>query len=162
MPSWTSSKTFVAGDTLTAAELNTYVSDNTQHLYDVLNAAWTSFTPTLTQSGAVTKNVTRACYIKIGKTVHYTIDLAVTGTGTGGNSVIIGLPVTAAASGTVPCGSGWIFDTSATTNYKGIAYQVSTTTCALVGTAGNLGASEFTAALANGDSVRVSGTYEAA
>lgn len=162
MPSWTTSTTFVAGNTLTAAQLNTYLSDNTQYLYDLLHTAWTSYTPTLTQSGAVSKTVTRARYIQIGKTVIFAVDLACTGSGTGGNAVQIGLPVTAAASGTTPCGSGWIFDTSTSTNYKGIAYQLSTSVVALVGNGGVLGASEFTAALASGDAVRVSGIYEAA
>ncbi len=34
MSSWTTPKTFVDAAALTAAELNTYVSDNTQYLYD--------------------------------------------------------------------------------------------------------------------------------
>jgi hypothetical protein len=34
MTSWTAPKTFTAGSALTASELNTYLSDNTLHLYE--------------------------------------------------------------------------------------------------------------------------------
>lgn len=128
----------------------------------ISTGAWTTYTPTLTQSGSVTKTVTYAAYSRVGRTITFAVDLAATGTGTGANAVTVSLPVTAASSGAVPCGSGWIYDASVTTNYKGIAYLVTTTTVALVGNGGNLGASEFTAALASGDAVRISGSYEAA
>jgi hypothetical protein len=142
---------------VTAAREKTYVLDNLRAI-----AEWTSYTPTVTQSGAVTKTVTYAKYKSYGGTVEVIVDLAITGTGTGANAVTVSLPVTAASSGTIPVGFGWIFDTTAGTNYKAPVYLVSTTTVAFVGTGGNLGVSEFTAALASGDAVRFTARYEAA
>lgn len=131
-------------------------------------AAWTSYTPTLTQSGAVTKTVTYAKYIQMGKTVIVTVMLDVTGTGTAANNVVVTLPVTAAlgASGFPVVGVGQIFDTSASAKYKALAVLGSTTTALLTptNTTGNdaLGSAQFTAALASGDTVYLSLTYEAA
>jgi hypothetical protein len=124
---------------------------------------WTSFTPSLTQSGTVTKTVGYAKYTKIGKTVIAVARLAVTGSGTGANAIVMGLPVTAATATVIPIGSGWVNDASVPTNYVGTALQLTTTTVGIQGTGnGVLGAAEFTAALASGDVVGYSVQYEAA
>jgi hypothetical protein len=132
-------------------------------------AAWTTFTPTLTQSGAVTKTVTYAKYIQMGKTVMAQGYLVVTGTGTASNIVLIGLPVAAnIGSGGQLMGTGFIVDTSAGAQYKALAViQGANTTIGLVPTnaTGNfdtLGNNVFTAALASGDVVAFNVTYEAA
>lgn len=158
--------TWVTNDLITAAKLNQDLRDNVEFLHDSY-AAWTSFTPSLTQSGAVTKTVTYAKYIQFGKTVHAQVYLSVTGSGTGANPVVVGLPVTAAHGSVVRAyGSGIIFDSSATSYYAGIPVPLSTSTVALIpanGAIGNyLGSADFTAALASGDQVSYSVTYEAA
>lgn len=168
-------KTFVAGDPLLASEMNLLAQDGY-----VLNASldtttgelggvWTTWTPTLTQSGTVTATVTRARYMRIGKTIHFYASLAVTGTGTASNAVTVSLPVTAAASGFMVPGGGHIGDVSAALNYPGLTWLQSTTTAVLfnaVTTSATLlyplGQSSFTAALASGDVVTIGGTYEAA
>lgn len=133
----------------------------------VTPGAWTSYTPTLDQGGAVTKTVTYAKYARMGKTIFVQGLLSVTGSGTASNAVIFGLPVAAAVS-TVNhvIGVGDIFDTSATSDYKGIAVINDANSAYLRPTAastnGVLGADTFTAALASGDVVRFSLTYEAA
>jgi hypothetical protein len=93
----------------------------------------------------------------------------VTGTGTGANVVTISLPVTmltAMNDANIHLGSGHIFDVSASTKYRGWVVPASTTTVKLLTahstTDGLLGTTDFTAALASGDTVSVSGWYEAA
>lgn len=58
----------------------------------------TGYTPTLTQSGAVTKTVTVADYVQIGKLVTVWFRLDITGAGTTNNPILVGLPVTANAT----------------------------------------------------------------
>lgn len=192
-------KTFVAGATLTAAEINTnlmnqavivctsgtrpaspvegmviYETDTDKlQVYGgaawvevATTAAWSTYTPTLTQSGAVTKTVTYARYQRIGRMVTAEFLLSITGTGTAANAVSIGLPFTAAQAANMAAGSGYIFDTSAGVTFGGIAMLATTSTVVLQPTsadaAGALGVSVFAAALASGDSVSGSITYEAA
>jgi hypothetical protein len=128
-----------------------------------LSAAWTSYTPTLTQSATVTKTVTYAKYMKIGRLVIVNLLLAVTGAGTAANAVLVGLPVTA-ATGDGSIGAGYIYDASVSTIYNGVADLASTTTADLLApaTGGGLGAFGFTAALAASDAVSLSAMYEAA
>lgn len=126
---------------------------------------WTTYTPTLTQSGAVTHTATYAKYEKIGRKVTVNFVLAVTGSGTASNKVTVSLPFTAAQAGDMGVGSGGIVDASAVLFYPAIVVIDTTTTFAFQdatqGTAGYLGATGvFTAGLASGDVVRGSLTYE--
>lgn len=74
---------------------------------------WTTYTPTMTQSGTVTATASRAKYVQIGKTVFVSVGLDVTGSGTGGNAIEVTLPVNfTAARGCV--GSFYYFDTGST------------------------------------------------
>lgn len=133
---------------------------------DIPNAPWIDYTPTLIQSGAVTKTVDSARYMKIGRTVVFEVHVTCTGAGTGAVEVQIGLPLTAAYAANRMCGAGFIFDSSASVTYKGLAILRTTTAVALLPTNtttnGNLGADTFTAALASPDQLLVSGVYEAA
>lgn len=136
---------------------------------DMLNqfaGAWTDFTPTLTQSATVTKTVTYARYVQVGRLVVAQIRLSVTGAGTAANTVVFGLPVAASANNGRPWGSGEIFDTSSGLLYHGVVISLSTTTVAIRSTtataAGNLGSAGFTAALASGDDIGYSVMYESA
>ncbi len=128
--------------------------------------AWTSYTPTLTQSSAVTKTVTYAKYEKVGRMVTVSVSLSVTGTGVASNNVTVTLPFTAAAVEGLS-GSGFIFDLSASIVYPGILSGISTTTFGFYaadvqsGAGGYLGVGNFSAALASGDIIRGTVTYEA-
>lgn len=154
------------GDANAAGSAGTAARSDHVHKGVVAADAWSSYTPTLTQSGAVTKTVTRAKYVQLGKMVTVSLDLTVTGTGTASNAVIVGLPVTAASASDNQIGSGIVFDASAGLLYQGAVVLASTTTIAMYGPAtspvGYLGTQQFTAALASGD--RITGTiiYEAA
>lgn len=152
-------KTFVAGDVLTASDVNTYLAGE--------GGAWTTYTPTLTQSGAVTKTVTYARYARFGRLIVFIVRLDVTGTGSANNAITISLPVTASVADVTIPGGGFVRDNSATTNYPGVSYLASTTTVSLIPTASNtngvsIGQAEMTAALANTDVVEMAGVYEAA
>lgn len=126
---------------------------------------WSTYTPTLTQSGAVTKTVTFAHYARLGRIIIGNVLLTCTGAGTGGATVLIGLPVAthASASGNTPVGAGHIQDVGVGF-YSGTAITQTSTTVGLVAnnTTNLLGANSFTAALASGDIVSVQFTYEAA
>lgn len=151
-------KTAWDGAALTESDINTFLMGE--------GGAWTSWTPTVTQSGAVTVTVTRARFARYGRTIHATCKLTVTGSGTGGNNVGISLPVTAATSGEYAIGTGGIFDTSAAQDFTGPPY-LNTTTQVLIKSSSTtaatfLGANTFTAGLAVGDVVALNITYEAA
>lgn len=163
------------GDVLTADDANDFCQEGevTNSSLDTttgqIGGAWATYTPTLTQSGTVTATVDRAVWTRIGKTIHFMVALSVTGTGTANNAVTVSLPATAATSLRSIPGGGYIGDVSATTNFPGIAFLQTTTTVVLFNSftttsslqyaLGGTG-SGFTAALANGDVVQISGTYE--
>lgn len=145
-----------AGAVLSEADINAFLMGE--------GGAWTTFTPTLVQSGAVTKTVTYASYARFGRLIVGNMLLTCTGAGTAANAVTIGLPVAASSGVTQAVGAGTLFDTSATLNYVGTAQLTSTTTMAIIANAqaNYLGVSSFTAALASGDTIGVSFMYQAA
>lgn len=150
--------TIADGDYPTASDFNTYMVGE--------GGAWTSWTPTVTQSGSVTVTNTRSRYARYGRTIHFLVSLAVTGSGTSSNAITVSLPVAAAATDEI-IGNGWVLDTSTSTIYPAYLYTGSTSIVWLRNTTtatgdGRLGADVFTAALASGDSIKLSGTYEAA
>jgi len=162
---YTTPRTWVAGEFVDEGDLNEQLRDNLNAAFPVAVGAWTSWTPTLTQSGAVTKTVDEAKYMKVGRIVHLAIDLSVTGSGSASNVVeISNLPFAAAAANAKAIGVAFIFDASAADNHTGIAFLESTTQIRFLATrvSGVLGTQQFTAALASGDAVRMSATYEAA
>lgn len=127
---------------------------------------WSSYTPTLTQSGAVTKTSTYTKYNQVGKTVTANAYLTITGTGTAANAVKIGLPVAAAATAATVIGTGYILDTSANLLYTALATLLNANEVQLIATVNGaatsvLGAASFTAALASGDLVQLAVSYEA-
>ncbi len=139
-------------------------------------AAYTGYTPTITQGGTVTSFTTNtARYSQIGKHVHVEGLLTINNAGTaaGANEIIISLPVTAAASASpVAAGAGTLYDTSADILYPFMSRITSTTAFKMVPTdqimltyaAGGLfmGTLRFTAALATGDQIVFNFSYEAA
>jgi hypothetical protein len=162
------SPALVNGDDPTGSAGVASSAARSDHDHGFAATAWTSYTPTLTQSGAVTKTVSYAKYMQIGKTVIVGVYLRVTGAGTGATAVSVGLPVAAAfTSFAIPVGVGQVFDQSAGINYPGILSITAATTASFVPSAqtatnGFLGTTIFTAALANLDEIGFSCTYEAA
>lgn len=155
------------GDLIYETDTDRYVGYDGSNWQTVAQlGAWTSYTPTLTQSATVTKTVNYAKYVQVGKTVMGGVRLTVTGSGTAANSVVVGLPVTAATSLNISVGVGELFDSSATLLYKAVLILASTTTLFLRATsntvAGVLGSDAFTAGLASNDVINCSFVYEAA
>lgn len=126
---------------------------------------WTDYTPTLTQSGTVSKTITRARYRRMDDICFVEIDLAVTGSGTAGVAVEIGLPFsTGMATGSYLAGTGVITNASASSEkYVGAPRVSASNKFTLQGAAQSvanpLGVDTFTEALANGDAVRASFWY---
>lgn len=85
-------RTWVAGETVTAALMNSDLRDPLA----ALSGAWNSWTPTLNQNTStnISKTVNKAGYLQIGKLVIATCRLTSSGTGTSGSYVWVSLPVT--------------------------------------------------------------------
>jgi hypothetical protein len=152
-------KTSWTGATLTETDIVTYLSGE--------GGAWTTWTPTVTQPGAVTVTVNHAVYGRWGRLIVAHASLSVTGTGTASNGITLSVPVNAARSG-MGVGAGTVYDVSATTNYSGTCYTSSASSFVMYahGTVSVaspvLGGAVFTAALAAGDVITFTLQYEAA
>jgi hypothetical protein len=115
---WTSPSTWVAGAILTASQLNTQLRDNMTELAPFF-AAWTSWTPVVSQSANVSITNNRSRYIKVGRLVIATFDVSCTSSGTANNAMQISFSgIGTAASSNSAYGSFRIFD-SGVTNYAG-------------------------------------------
>lgn len=138
---------------LTESDINTYLMGE--------GGAWTSWTPAVTQSGSVTVTNTRSRYGRWGRMIVATFDLSVTGSGTTSNNITVSLPVTAAAAG-AGGGAGLILD-SGNTYYVGFWDLATTTTIVLyTDSNANPAGTNPAFALASGDGLSGTITYEAA
>jgi hypothetical protein len=128
------------------------------------NGGWTSFTPVIAQVGSPSFTINYSKHVRgPRRTITWTFDLSVTSSGTAGTIITVTLPVTAASAPGVK-GSGFLYDSSTATPYSGQWGGVTTTTIAFGGDwsgAGSWGATP-NLAIASGDLVRGSITYEAA
>lgn len=163
---YTTPRTWVTGELVTAAMLNQQIRDNENAAFPLGVDAWTTFTPTLTQSVTVTKTVVYGKYQRIGRLIVAQVFLTVTGAGTAGQFIIVGLPV-AAVYNTQPqeVGTGTVFDTSANQAWKGPAILQGASTVFFRATGAStsvLGAADMTLGLAVGDNVSYSVMYESA
>lgn len=127
---------------------------------------WQTWTPTVTQSGAVTVTVTYAKYIALAQTVILRAYLSVTGAGTAGNAIVIGglpSPLAPAHTGTISViGTGQIQDTG-TAQYVGSLVAVGAADLRIM-TDGNSTYAGVTPsfALASGDIISFMASYERA
>lgn len=132
-----------------------------------VHGALTAWTPTVTQSGTVTKTVTYGAYSRVGRRIHASCLLAITGSGTASNLITLSLPTGATNDGVV-LGTGYINDASVPTWYPGIVQATgSGANCYLNTTGGGLsepnsrlGSAVFTAGLASGDAIAVQLSYD--
>lgn len=143
------------------------LSDGTALPASTLNqigAVWETWTPAVTQSGAVTATTTLARYMRIQKLVIAVAKMTITGTGTANNAVTLSLPITANNTAQM-IGSGFIYDASANLLDLVICEGATTTTTKFY--RDGVGANAFwgidrNIALANGDVISVTLMYEAA
>lgn len=113
---YTTPKTWASGDILTAADLNTYVRDNTAALYGTT----TSYTPQVDQGAStnISKTVNEARYVQAGRVCFCWGYLTLTGAGTGGSHVTVTLPIAASGHASVAViGVAMVYDNSTTTRY---------------------------------------------
>jgi len=103
---WTPPRTWVAGETVTAAMLNAHVRDNLKAITD----PWISYTPTLGGTGWALGNGTSAGkYIRIGNTVHFRAEIVIGSTTSKGSvSPTISAPLSVAQ----PASQGLILNAS--------------------------------------------------
>jgi hypothetical protein len=155
---WTSPRTWVTSEVLTAALLNTHLRDNLLELNSTASA-WTAYTPTLTNWAP---GIDIARYKQIGKTVHVEWVFGCTGASSG--TMVVSLPVTAHGSTATFNGSvGHGFASDASTGATDVTsvYLASSTTVNFNSNAGVYGASIPWVWVAS-DRLRAHLTYEAA
>ena len=127
-----------------------------------LGAAWTAFTPTLTNFAAT---ITMARYKQIGKTVHYVMCLSLTAAPTG--SMRFSLPVAIEPSWDIAAGPviGAVaaYDAAPGAYRLGTATYDSTTNAGMIAsdTAGANWNATTPITWASGDTIQINGTYEA-
>ena len=99
------------------------VNANFDAVYDDVLAklgAWTSYTPTVTQGVAVSKTVTYAKYVKLGRTVIGNMLLAITSSGTVSTQITVTTPVTAAQAGNIAIGQAYFYDATRNVPLTGV------------------------------------------
>ena len=125
---------------------------------------WIDYTPTVTQSGALTITNTSSRYRLSGKTCTVAVLLTMTSAGTGGSPVLCSLPVTAAVTSDRVIGAGEVIDTS-NAQYAGAACLVASGTYVAIRNGGTTTATYYVGsdpnfAVANGDKLSFTVTYE--
>lgn len=157
--SWTAPRTWVAGETVTAALVNTHLRDQFKEIGD----AWTSYAPTWTGTGFSIGNGTitgarvlagKLCIGQIIATIGTT-----TTVGTGAYSW--GLPATVATV-EMPIGVLSILDSSAVSLRQRNVYANTTTTCASNDEGGTFVSGTAPFALASNDTIKIRFAYQVA
>lgn len=127
-----------------------------------IGAAWVDYTPTLTQGVAVTKTINSARYCQFQKTVLVTVKMTATGAGTGGQFVLIGLPLAARTGNATVTGTVGIYDASTNIWYTTMAQLNTTTDVYMFYQTGNAFGSVPAVTLAVNDQIHCSFMYEVA
>ena len=163
---YSSPRTWTTDEEVTAAMLNQEIRDNIGAIAPVGAAAWTDYTPTLTQSATVSKTITYARYMKVGRMVTVNVLLTCTSSGTAANHIEVGLPLAAVSSAAFVVGTFHVYNSSGPNHFVGACYFWSTTSVACVTNNNShyLGetSSAFASAIGSGDIVSISLTYESA
>lgn len=156
--SWTAPRTWVAGETVTAALLNTHLRDNLKAVGD----AWTAYTPGWSGSGGIIGSGLRVgAFMQAGKLVLANFRLTVGGSTTLTGTYDIGLPVAAKYTADSPVGQVFIRDLG-TAVYMRNLYTPDGSNCRGSSEAGTLVGAASPMAAAGGDTFTGSLYYEAA
>ena len=164
---WTAPRTWVTGETPTAANFNTHLRDNLKAIGDpwtAYNPAWTA----LTTNPVIGDGTIQGAYVPAGKLIHFWVKITMGASTTyGTGAYLIGLPVLQVLTPRWAF-SGLLRDVSAGSSYPIIGEQEAASQikiARLPTTAGGaLIACTGTApvTLASGDTLQMHGTYEAA
>ena len=153
-------KTWVAGDVVTAADTNTYLTHT--------GGAWTAYTPTFTN--LTVGNGTLDCqWFRSGRFVSFKVKLTFGSTTSVSGAIIVSLPVAYADGTEVESATGLLFDSSLNARYPAVTGAQTTTTIAVrtINAAGTYAVVADTSSTvpftwATGDIITVAGSYEAA
>jgi hypothetical protein len=158
---WTSPRTWVAGETITAAILNTHLRDNLLDLGGT-TAAWTTFTPTTTL--ITVGNGTLSCaYKQRGKDVKVRYHFVFGSTSSLGGVPTFSIPVTSFSQSTIRYAlAGFAFDASASNVFLLTGAVNVTAGLVHIGSTGGLITSSIPFTWATGDIFALTGIYEAA
>ena len=153
---WTAPRTWVSGEVVTAALLNTHLRDQ----FLEIGNAWVSWAPTLSNI-TVGNGIQTAYYRQVNKTVHFRYWLQFGSTSAIGSGSNFTLPVAPAAA-VAHTVAGALLDSSAADYRAGAAYIVASgSLCLPLSPTGRLtGTVPWT--WATGDEIAIGGTYEAA
>ncbi len=106
---WTDPRTWVAGETITAALFNTHVRDN----FKVIGDPWTEYTPTWAGGSAIGNGTMVGRYTQAGQRVDFYVTITMGSTTTfGAGAWTLTLPVAAVANRAWAF-TGHAYDTSA-------------------------------------------------
>jgi hypothetical protein len=153
-------KTWIAGDVVTAADTNTYLTHT--------GGAWTAYTPTFTN--LTVGNGTLDCqWFRSGRFVSFKVKLTFGSTTSVSGDITCSLPVAYADGTELECLPAMLFDASAGTRFLAQTGAVSTTTFSIRPiAAGGTYASQTVASATipftwtTSDIITVAGSYEAA
>lgn len=161
----TTPRTWVAGETVTAAHMNAEVRD----ALTGVQAAWTSYTPTYAGINAIGNASVSAKYSQVGKCIRGYVKITMGSTTTfSATTFLIGLPVDAAANigANHVVGSAFLLDSSvgSTTRTAGVVVTTAASTVMIL--AANLASSQTVTNLvpwtwATGDVLDFNFEYEA-
>lgn len=164
---WTSPRTWLSGEKLTAALLNTHVRDNLKAIGDT----WTSYTPVwtaATTNPVIGNGTITGAYAAAGKLIFYRISIIGGSTTTWGSGAYSFTYPPFAPKDTSnpgnPGTTGFMYDLNVTKPYclTGIG-NGSTTIRMLEGSANSFMSHNYPIAVpASGDEINISGVYEAA
>jgi hypothetical protein len=132
-------------------------------IFGTTSPTWTNYTPVLTQSGSITLTTTnQGHYIQIGKLVIFEIELIVNSAAAAvvSNAITISLPVAAARAGntTLAGVAQWVHSG---VERLGTAYVGGGTVLAVRDAAGHVWGTAPDTVTANGDTISLSGSYQA-
>jgi len=157
---WTTPRTWVSGEVVTAALLNTHLRDN----LNAIGNAWTTYTPAWTASTTnpvINNGTLTGSYMQAGKYVTFRIRVVMGSTTTyGSGTYFFSYPFTAALVNN-PGINGYVYRATSWSNFLGVGFGTDkfrmtiTTTNALV-------TNTSPVVFANLDEIHVAGTYEAA
>lgn len=146
---------------ITSVILDADVTDNLNALQALIFPAYTAYTPTLTQPGAIAKTVDYASYLQIGKNCRGNTLMKATATGTSTNSIGSSIPAAPKYTGTDPLVIGSFALINSATRQSGALVTLGTTAVLFQpsGTTNALGLSPVYA-LAVGDVLSFEFDYE--
>src|SRR3990167_55478 len=130
---WSAYRTFVAGETLLASQLNQDIRDNGNIIAAVGITGWTAYTPTWTSSGtapSLGNGTASGAYCQLGKLFLASFSVVAGSTTTfGSGTYFFALPVTTDTT-FKPMGTGQCVDSSDSNKEYGL-YPVATATTAV-------------------------------